>query len=175
MLYVFWIPLFLSQEKCLDQGTLGLFAPLPLIGGAIGGIVGGMLNDVLIRRTGERRWVRTGVGFVGKGLAAILVLVSLGVTDGRLAMVVLLAVKFFGDWSLPTQWGTVTDIGGKSAATIFAFVNSVGAVGGFLAGPLMGLALRHYGWEGLFVGVACVYLFAAACWLFIDCTQQLSD
>jgi sugar phosphate permease len=175
MLYVFWIPLFLSQEKCLDQGMLGLFAPLPLIGGAVGGIVGGMLNDVLIRRTGQRRWVRTGIAFTGKSLAAILILVSLGATDGRLAMVVLLAVKFFGDWSLPTQWGTVTDIGGKSAATLFGLVNSAGAVGGALAGRLMSFALENYGWDGLFIGVACVYMFAALCWLFIDCTQQLSE
>ena len=95
--------------------------------------------------------------------------------DGEAVMLALLACKFFGDWSLPTQWGTVTDISGRAAATVFAVVNTVGAVAGFVAGPAMALAKECYGWEGLFLGVAGLYLFAASCWLFIDCTRRLDQ
>ena len=38
-------------------------------------------------------------------------------------------VKFFGDWSLATSWGVVTDIGGRATASVFAFNNAVAGIG----------------------------------------------
>lgn len=173
MLYVFWIPTFLVEGKGLSAEMMGLFAPLPLLGGAVGGVVGGALNDFLIQVTGNRRVARRAVAFTGKFLAAVLLALSVAVADGRLAMVVLLAVKFFGDWSLPTQWGTMTDISGRATATVFGVVNTVGSVGGTAAGPTLGYLKAYFGWEGLFYGVAGVYVLAAATWLLIDCTRRL--
>jgi len=95
--------------------------------------------------------------------------------DGRIAMVVLLAARFFGDWSLPTQWGAITDMGGRAAATVFGLVNMIGAVGGFVAGPILGYLQQHHGWEGLFYGVAAMCFVSALTWLFIDCTRRLVD
>jgi sugar phosphate permease len=172
-LYVYWIPLFLADEHGMDAAERGLFAPLPLLGGAVGGILGGVLNDVLIRRTGNRRWVRSGVALTGKLVAAVLVLVAVQMPDGQTAMLVLLAARVFGDWSLATQWGTITDIGGRAAATVFGLVNAVGALGGFVAGPVLGYLKDHHGWEGLFLGVAVMCLVSALTWLFIDCTRRL--
>lgn len=172
-LYVYWVPLFLMEGRGLDASTMGLFTSLPLLGGAVGGLLGGMLNDALLRATGNRRWTRSAIGFTGKFVAAGLVLASVRVADGRLAMVVLLSARVFGDWSLPTQWGTITDLGGRTAGTLFGLVNTVGAVGGFLAGPALGFLKQHHGWEGLFLGVSLMCLVAALCWLFIDCTRRL--
>jgi MFS family permease len=173
MLYVFWIPTFLVDGKGLSRVYMGWFAMLPLLGGAVGGIVGGTLNDACLRRTGGSRWARSGVAFTGKFLAAVLIVTSLAVPDGRLVMVLLLACKFFGDWSLPTLWGSITDMAGKGAGTVFGVVNTVGSIGGFAAGPVLGYLKEEYGWEGLFLGVGAAYLAAAVCWLFIDCTVRL--
>ncbi len=172
-LYVNWIPLFLTEGKGLDDRAMGLFTPLPLLGGAAGGILGGVLNDYLLRRTGNRRWARSGIAFTGKFVAAGLVVASVQMTDGRLAMVVLLAARCFGDWSLPTQWGTITDVSGRASGTVFGLVNAVGAAGGFVAGPVLGYLKQQHGWEGLFLGVAGMCLLAALSWLFIDCTRRL--
>lgn len=172
-LYVNWIPLFLTEGRGLDDRAMGLFTPLPLLGGAAGGIVGGVLNDYLLRRTGNRRWARSGIAFTGKFVAAGLVLLSVQMADGRLAMVVLLAARCFGDWSLPTQWGTITDVSGRASGTVFGLVNAVGAAGGFVAGPVLGYLKQQHGWEGLFLGVAAMCLLAAVTWLFIDCTRRL--
>ena len=65
-LFVFWIPQFLVEAKGLPLMEMGVYASLPLWGGALGGAVGGALNDVLIRRTGRRRLSRSAVGFTGK-------------------------------------------------------------------------------------------------------------
>jgi sugar phosphate permease len=174
-LYVLWIPSFLVEARGMDRGEMGLFTPLPLIGGAIGGILGGILNDTLIRAWGNRKWARRAVGFTGKLIAACLIVVTFQVSDGRLAMVMLLVARVFGDWSLPTQWGATTDMGGRAVAPLFGLVNMVGAVGGFAAGPILGYLKQLYGWDGLFYGAALMCLVAALTWLFIDCTRRLVD
>jgi hypothetical protein len=150
-----------------------VFAGLPLWGGALGGAVGGVLNDVLIRRTGSRRFGRAAVALCGKFLAGVLIAASLLVEDGRWVMVVLLGCKFFGDWSLTTLWGAITDIGGPASGTVFGVVNTAGSLAAFVAGPTMGYLKQYHGWEVLFGVVAVVYLLAAACWLFIDSSRRL--
>jgi sugar phosphate permease len=173
-LYVNWMPMFLTQGKGLSDQEMGLFTPLPLIGGAAGGIFGGMLNDYLLRKMRSRRWARSSIAFTGKLCAGLLVLVSFQVADGRLAMVILLCARFFGDWSLSTLWGTLTDMGGRASGVVFGIVNGAGAVGGFVAGPVLGALKQHDGWEGLFLGVVAMCLVSAFSWLFIDCTQRLA-
>jgi ACS family glucarate transporter-like MFS transporter len=172
-LYVFWVPLYLREGKGLGDREMGLFAGLPLWGGALGGTLGGALNDLAIRASGSRRWGRSAVAFTGKSLAAVLIAASLLLADGRLVMVALLACKFFGDWSQPTQWGTITDIGGRAAGTVFGAVNMVGAVAAVAAGPVLGYLKRAHGWDALFGAVCAAYVLAAVCWLFIDCTRRL--
>jgi sugar phosphate permease len=70
-------------------------------------------------------------------------------------------------------WGTITDMGGRASATLFGLVNTAGALGGFLAGPVLGYLKQEYGWDGLFYGVAFMCLVAAVTWLFSDCTRRL--
>ncbi len=140
---------------------------------AVGGVIGGLLNDYFIRRTGNRRWARSLVAFTGKFIAAGLVVLSIQMADGRMTLLVLVAARVFSDWSLPTQWAAVTDMGGRAAATLFGAVNTVGALGGFVAGPIFGWLKQEYSWPGLFYGVAGMCLFAAVTWLFIDCTKRV--
>jgi sugar phosphate permease len=171
--FVNWLPLFLKEGKGLSQAEMGVFASLPLWGGALGGAAGGVLNDFLIRRTGSRRWARAGVALTGKALAAALLAATVGLADGRAAVAALVLCKFFGDWSLSTQWGAITDIGGRAAGTVFGIVNMVGALAGVLANPLIGQVKQEYGWGLLFYFLAALFLTAALTWLFIDADRRL--
>jgi ACS family glucarate transporter-like MFS transporter len=172
-LYVFWISQFLTEAKGLTQQEMGLFAGLPLWGGALGGAVGGALNDLAIRLSGSRRFGRSAVAFTGKLLAGALIALSVQVGDGRVVMVVLFGCKFFGDWSLSTLWGAITDIGGPRAGMLFGAINTVGSAAAFLASPMMSRLLDVAGWEGLFYTSAAVYALAAVCWLGIDSRRRL--
>jgi MFS family permease len=172
-LFVFWIPSFLKEGRGLGDVEMGLYTTLPLLGGAAGGILGGVLNDVLLRRLGSRRWARSSIALTGKLVAAGLIALSVQVPDGRQAMVILFVARLFGDWGLTTLWGTITDTAGRASATVFGLVNTLGAVGGFLAGPVLGYLKEQHGWEGLFLGAALCSLLAGLCWLFIDCTRRL--
>lgn len=174
-LFVFYMPQFLVEEKGFTAAQMGVFAGLPILGGAIGGMCGGILNDVLIRATGNRRAARSLVAAGGKTAAAVLIAASLLVADGRLVMFVLFFCKFFSDWSQPTWWGTVTDIGGPASGRVFGMVNTVGSIGATAAGPVMGYVLGDYGWTALFLFVGTVYVLTAVCWGFVNCTRSLVE
>jgi sugar phosphate permease len=174
-LFVIWIPQFLHEAKGLRDAQMGLYASLPLFGGALGGAVGGVLNDVMIRLTGNRRFGRSSVGLTGKLVGAVFLAASVSIGDGRLVMVMLFGCKFFGDWTMSTQWGTLTDISGRASATVFGVVNMVGASAAFFANPIMGWVKRYHGWDALFFTVAGIWVVAALCWIVIDCTQKLVE
>jgi sugar phosphate permease len=51
---------------------------------------------------------------------------------------------------------------------VFGMVNTVGSLGGFLAGPLIGFVKQNYGWPAVFWLIAAVYVASALCWLGIN-------
>lgn len=182
VLYVYWIPLYLRTIWELSPTEAGGLAALPLIGGALGGAFSGWLQSRLMRGGTSRRWARSGVGFAGKFLAAGFMLLSMVFAHAALVALAFLVVKFFADWEQPAEWGTVTDIAGANSATVFACVNTIGAMGGFLAGPLTGLVLQSFGggerptaagWNAVFIVIAAEYLVAACAWFFIDCRKAI--
>ncbi len=182
VLFVNWVPLYLRTEKEVGSLSAGWMAALPLVGGALGGLFSGTLQSYLVQRTGSRRWVRSSVGLVGKFFAALLILTCLWAEEALTVCCLFLAVKFFSDWEQPAEWGTISDVAGRSSATVFACVNTVGAFGNFAAGPLTGLVLAVFsagatvtgaGWNAVFVLLAAEYLVAAGCWLFINCERPL--
>lgn len=172
----------------LDLKQTGWLASLPLWGGALGGIVGGWLNDRLIHETGNRRWVRSGVGFVGKMIGCLMLLLTVAQTDGVRAGLFLMLAKFFSDWSQPTTWGACTDLGRRYSATVFSIINTAGTIGGVLMpivfGGLLdwfttttatdGAIIASTNWGPLFTLLAVMYFLSGACWLLVDCTQHIT-
>ena len=174
-IYSNWIPLFLFQVHALKFKEMGIYSALPLLGGALGGALGGWLNDAVLARTGNRRWSRSGVALAGKGLAAVfLVLAVLETYDDPYAFCwMLFLVKFVSDWSVSTGWATVTDIGGKATASVFAFNNTVAGISGIVAPPLYGFVAEFYDWQTVFLITSAVYALCALSWLAVDSTIPL--
>jgi sugar phosphate permease len=177
---------FLSKEISWEQ--LGIYASLPLFGGAIGGFAGGFLNDWVIKITGSRKWGRRIMGSAGKAIATVFVFVAIAQTNVAYLAIGLFVVKFFSDWSQPTVWGTCTDIGGPYSATVFSIVNTAGNVGAIIVsllviGPLLdsyttfelinGERTPVTDYFPMFIVVAVLYIVTAICWLFIDCTKPI--
>ncbi|MCB1123427.1 MAG: MFS transporter [Verrucomicrobiae bacterium] len=175
-------------SKGIDLKNLGFLVALPMFGGAIGGLFGGYLNDLIIRKTGNRKWARRIMGFSGKAIAAIFVFLAIAQSNVYLLGAGLFVVKFFSDWSQPTVWGTCTDMGGSHSATVFSMVNTAGNVGAiivsmFMIGPLLdmyttielvnGVETRTTDFFPMFVMVAALYVMTAVLWLTIDCTKPV--
>lgn len=173
----------------LDIKQTGWLASLPLWGGALGGIAGGWLNDVLIRRTGNRRWARSGVGFVGKAIGCVLLILVVMQSDSVTAAFLLMGAKFFSDWSQPTTWGTCTDLGRRFSATVFSIINTAGTLGGVVMPLIFGALLDWFttstvtagqsvettNWNPLFMLLATMYFASGACWILVDCTRPIEE
>ena len=170
-----------------DMKQLGWLVSLPLIGGALGGVTGGILNDWSMRRFGDRRWARSGVGFSGKALAAVSLFFAVQLPTAAAVAYGLFLVKFFTDWTQPTVWGTCTDIGGRYSATVFSINNMSGNVGALVTPLIIGPLLDYFSEERvvdgvtetvtnftpMFVLVGALYVGAGICWLFVDCTNEI--
>ena len=162
--FVYLIGKFFLDRYNLKIGSVGWMSSLPLWGGALGGIAGGWLNDRLIRGTNNRRWTRSGIGFVGKIVGCAMVFVVGSQTDVAAAWIepireglsrfvnlpasavlaagiALMLAKFFSDWSQPTVWGTCTDLGGRFSATVFSIINTSGTIGGIVMPIVFGTLL----------------------------------
>ena len=104
-------------------------------------------------------------------MAAVLLFSALLLYDRPyLFCVMLFFVKLFGDWSLASSWGTVTDIGGRTSALVFAFNNSVAGIGEIVAPTMYGIVAENYDWKLVFIIAAVVYVLCAMSWLLVDCT-----
>lgn len=185
--FVYLIGSYFLDRYGLKISEVGWMTSLPLWGGAFGGIIGGRLNDALIRRTGNRRWTRSGVGFTGKIIGCVMLFIVSGQSHAQAAGIALFYAKFFSDWSQPTVWGTCTDMGGRCSATVFSIINTAGTVGGVIMPIVFGLLLdanttslmvegavvKTTHWGPLFLLLAAMYLISGIFWLLIDCTQSL--
>ncbi len=177
-IYSNWIPLFLFTVHGIgkEMTVYWVFWMLPLLGGACGGALGGWLNDRVIRRTGNRRWARSGVGLAGKGMAALLLVVALIFYENPyLFCGMLFFVKLFGDWSLTSTWGTTADIGGRATASVFAFNNAVATIGAVTAPAVFSAIAEYSSWRVVFITAAVVYALCALTWLRIDCTIPVAE
>jgi nitrate/nitrite transporter NarK len=185
--FTFLIGKYFLERHQTSMASAGLLTSLPLWGGALGGIVGGWLNDVVIRKSGNRRWARSSIGFVGKVIGCGMLFVASWQDDAIVAGIALFFAKFFSDWSQPTTWGTCTDMGGKCSATVFSIINTAGTISGIVMPIVFGKVLdwntpldelgkqmlSKTNWEPLFLLLAAMYLTSGIFWLLIDCTKSL--
>ncbi|MEX1229054.1 MAG: MFS transporter [Planctomycetaceae bacterium] len=174
--FVGWVSLFFKESFKVTPIWLGILAGLPLLGGAVGGVLGGMLNDRLMARGVSRRWARSGVGLIGKGIAGILLAIGvLLFLDNMYAMCVLLVVvKIFCDFSLSSTWGTVTDISGKYSATVFAVNNGMASGAMIMMSPIIGkIADAYKGWTEVLLLVAGIFVACSLTWLMINSERKL--
>jgi ACS family tartrate transporter-like MFS transporter len=122
-----WVPTIVKGLSGYTDLQVGLFSAIPYIAAALGMVLIGRSSD----RTGERFFhiaVPSAIGALG--------FVATGMISAPMAAMVALSIAAVGDystrgpfWALPGRFLT-----GSSAAAGIAFINSAGAVGGFI-GP----------------------------------------
>jgi MFS family permease len=153
-----YLPKFLKDHYDIaDNDVIGaLYKGGPLWMGAAACIVGGVLTDRLIRQTGNRKWGRRLFGVVGQSLCALCFLGCLFVPKGGGNVVpFFLAISlaaFFNDLTMGAAWSVCQDIGRRYAAIVAGCMNTVGNLGGAVAGTLTALYLK-YSLEGHAAGL----------------------
>jgi MFS family permease len=171
----------------------------PLWLGALGCLAGGWLTDALIRRTGNRKWGRRLLGVVGHSLCAVSYLACLIAPDAFTFFLAISLAAFFNDLTMGPAWATCQDIGRRYAAIVAGCMNTIGNLGGAVAGWLTGTILESSvagyaaahgldmqtltaaernaglleGYHINFLSFALVYVVAVVLWLRIDATKPV--
>lgn len=149
-----YLPGYVEDELHIVQGTDittsrfwigGLMKGLPLLVGSVSCLVGGILTDRFIRHTGNRKWGRRLFGVVGHGLCAACYFAAVFFMKSPWAFVILLAVAaFWNDLTMGSAWASCLDIGRRYSGIVAGCMNSIGNLGGALAGITTGMILEFY-------------------------------
>ncbi|MCC6419802.1 MAG: MFS transporter [Gemmataceae bacterium] len=188
-LYFTRFPEYLQDRHGVPKATWGWVAGLPMVCGAVGCVLGGVLTDLLVRRTGSRRWGRRTMGMVGKGGGGVLLLCGALMDQPALALVFIAASAFMADLALAAHWAVCTDAGGRFVGTVFGVMNMVAAVGASLSPVLAGYVLsglsprdpaghfnpaeRAWAWDVVLYVYAVTLVVGALCWLRIDAEESM--
>ena len=172
--YVTFLARYLDLEFEFDYKDSRWLNGLPLLVGAAGCLVGGRISDLLIRRTGSKRWGRSLLGVIGFALAGVLVLlVPLAPSPGWVFLFICLTT-FVQDLAIPCIWSVTSDVGGRYAGTVGGFMNTVGAVGGALSSLATAeVSAGKYGWDSVFIMLAASYFAGSILWLRIDASESI--
>jgi MFS family permease len=172
--YIQWLPTYLKEARgfALQKDALfgAVLAGLPLFLGGIGCLLGGQLQPWLANRLGSVTRARRAIGFWGLMAAGSLVFLSIQLQNPVLAMIVLGFAGFANDLTIPASWATCMDKGGRHTGTVAGAMNTMGAGGGAVAGPVVPyiLAASSNNWDLPLYVAAVGYFAAMVCWLFID-------
>lgn len=175
-----WLPSYLNKAYNVTKETPGysLMAGLPLLLGSTACLIGGLLSDFIIRRTGSQKWGRRFCGVLGHGLCAAFWL-GAAFTDTAWGFVLMAAIAtFWNDMTMGASWASCLDIGGKYAGIISGCMNTIGNLGGAVAGSSTAWILHRYstpgeGWHANFLSFAGVYAIATLMWCLFDSTKPV--
>jgi ACS family glucarate transporter-like MFS transporter len=182
-----YLPDYLKTTYGFDKdkhGLLeaGLITGSPLLAGAVACLLGGILTDVFIRRTGNCKWGRRLFGVVGHGVCALCYFASMFASNVYLFMLAIALAAFWNDLTMGAAWASCLDIGRKYAGVVSGCMNTIGNLGGALAGAATGVVLDLFNdgsavnagaWHINFILFTVVYVIAAMCWLRFDATKPL--
>lgn len=172
--FITWLPTYLSKARGLEKAELAIFAGMPLLLSVIADITGGMTTDALTKRFGMRVG-RCGVGGVGYLVAAVAMMASTLVGDGRLAGFLIAIGGAASMFTLAPAWATAIELGGANSAVLSATMNTAGQIGGILSPIVLAYIVDRLGnWSMPLQILAGLYLIASICWIFIHPERQRS-
>lgn len=179
-----WLPKYLQSEYGVSRGadnfwSFSLMAGLPLLLGSLACLVGGLLTDGFIRRTGNRKWGRRLFGAIGHGVCALCYFLSLTANSPWTFVILVALAAFWNDITMGSAWASCIDIGGKYAGIVSGCMNTIGNLGGAVAGFATGWTLDQFGketgWTINFASFGVVYVIAVFLWLRFDATRQVAQ
>lgn len=195
-----YLPGYLKDQLHIEQGTDmstpefwigGLMKGLPLLVGSVSCLLGGFLTDSFIKQTGNRKWGRRLFGVIGHGLCAACYFVAIYFMKSPWTFVLLIAfAAFWNDLTMGSSWASCLDIGRRYSGIVAGCMNTIGNLGGALAGWLTGkildwhtsgfaegtdayAAAKDQGWIVNISLFGAAYVLAVICWFWFDATKPV--
>jgi sugar phosphate permease len=171
--YLTWFPKYLSDNRGFSLQKMGLYASLPLLAGTLGDLAGGWISDILARRFGDIKLARRGVAITGFLLAAVTIALATLTADPLVSVFYSCLAVLGLELTVGVSWAVTIDIGGESAGSVSALMNTFGNTGGALASVLTGYMVKFSGWNLPFLIVSGLSALAALLFIRIDAGKPL--
>lgn len=173
--YGTWFPTYLQQARDVTLANSGWLTSLPQLALMFGALTGGIVSDRLLRQTGSHRVAYQGVSIISLSICAALILISYGVADATLAVIVISIGQFFGALAGPAAYAVSIEKGGRHLATVFSTMNMAGNLGAMALPWVLPKLVAATSWTVALVMFAALYGLAALCWLAIKPGRAIGD
>lgn len=201
-LNITFFPGYLKDQLGIEKGPekwtrqfwiAGLMTGLPLLVGSVSCLLGGIFTDMFIKRTGNLKWGRRLFGIIGHGLCASCFFVAIYFMKSPWTFVLLIAfAAFWNDLTMGAAWASCLDIGRRYSGIVAGCMNTIGNLGGAIAGILTGWILdwhtgtlergsdafnaaKDQGWVVNITLFGSAYLLAVVCWFWFDAAKPIDN
>ncbi len=165
-MFVFWLYLFLVEQRQMSIMSSGFYTSIPFVLAMFFAPAAGIICDRLSIKYGPTLGRRI-VAMTALVHSSIFLVLGVDVADQTLAVAGLsLAVAFL----LCTEvayWSASMDLGGANSGTVGGIMNMAGNLGGVVSTALVPILIKHWGWPFAFQSAAALGLVAAALWLLV--------
>ena len=161
--FVTWFPIYLVKDRGFNILEAGFVAAVPALCGFAGGLVGGFLSDRILAKSGSLTRARKTPLLVGMMLASLIM--ACAFVDSQWAVVVFMAVAFFGKGVASLGWAVMSDVAPRQLAGLAGGVfNTFGNIAGIVTPIVVGILVAQSGSFDsalIFVGLHCVVTIVA--------------
>ncbi len=146
-----FLPTFLTAARGASEAVSGGLSTLKLLSGTAGAVFGGRAGD---------RFDRSNVVLISTAITTLLVLILAGAPLGTVTLVLtLILLGFFHTMARPCLNAITTEIAPRGrTGGVFGLVFGAMAVGGSLAGPVVGYIADTYSLQVAFAFIAFLYM-----------------
>ena len=173
-IFVFWLYIYLVQERGFSLLRGGLVASLPWLVAMIAAPIGGFVCDRFSECRGRFAGARI-VIILGYGLSGGL-LFAAAKFNGRVAVIAALCVSvgalYFAE---PAFWATAVHLSKENAGAVSGLMNTAGIVGGIVSTSLTPVIVKHFGWLPALGSGAAVALLCACLWIVIGRREPMQS
>lgn len=161
-----WLPLYLTQARGLDLGTMTFLATLGFAAQAIAALTFGAVSDWWTRRGRSEDTVRRWMMLLGQLVAAGAIL-GLAYADGVTELAVLLCIAGVATGALSLNTYAVAQMfaGPRAAGTWVGVQNAIGNLSGIFGPIVTGVIVDSAGYTTAFVVTGAVAAAGALWWL----------
>jgi ACS family glucarate transporter-like MFS transporter len=156
--FLTWFPVYLVQGRGMSILKVGFVASLPALVGFFGGVLGGVFSDGLLRR-GYSLTVARKTPIVA-GMLLSVSMIGCNYVDAQWAVVVIMALAFFGKGIGALGWAVVSDTSPKQIAGLSgALFNTFGNTAAITTPIVIGYLVKetgHFAGALVFVGANAV-------------------
>ena len=171
---IFWLPLYLANERGLDIKAIGLFAWIPFVAADLGSLLGGWTGKKLIDKGMSLNAARKLVIWIGALL--VLAIVPAADTESTATFIGLICIGLFAIQFKSSNLFTLPAdmFAAKEVATIWGIFGAAGSLGGALFQSQVGVLIDTFSYQPVFLAVGSMHIVSAlAVMIFIPRISKL--